>query len=113
METSFYSLSSNSRYKHCFRSPHVGLCNIFIDSRAVIQVQRINSAKSCNHRLFRALKEHRCQRNPRIFAIESATETEAVGSSTIEMREIEIVEYVTPIYLPTPPNCDLRTPHCG
>ncbi|KAL6980106.1 putative tocopherol cyclase, chloroplastic [Sarracenia purpurea var. burkii] len=113
METSFYSLSSNSSYKHCFRSPQVGLRNVFIDSRAVIRVQRINAAKSCNRRLFRALKEHRCQRNPRIFAIESATEAEAVGSSTIEKREIEIVESVTPVYLPTPPNRDLRTPHSG
>ncbi|KAF8393395.1 hypothetical protein HHK36_021638 [Tetracentron sinense] len=49
----------------------------------------------------------------RVFAADSMLNGESYGSSTIERREPETAVSVNPVYTPTPPDRDLRTPHSG
>lgn len=47
------------------------------------------------------------------FPVESMSKAESFGSSTVAEPEIEIKDSVNPLYVPTPANRDLRTPHSG
>ncbi|THG01415.1 hypothetical protein TEA_020193 [Camellia sinensis var. sinensis] len=97
MEANVYSL--------CNRSPRLGLPTPFLDSRAVNRVESLKPAQSFKQRWFRTPKKLRCRSNAPASAV---SQSESLGSSTVEKTES-----VTPVYVPTPPNRDLRTPHSG
>ncbi|KAL7164441.1 hypothetical protein ACSBR2_040370 [Camellia fascicularis] len=97
MEANVYSL--------CNSSPHLGLPTPFLDSRAVNRVESLKPAQSFKQRSFRTPKKLRCRSNAPASAV---SQSESLGSSTVEKTES-----VTPVYVPTPPNRDLRTPHSG
>ncbi|KAI8568745.1 hypothetical protein RHMOL_Rhmol02G0224400 [Rhododendron molle] len=79
-------------------------------SRAANGVDTVNLAQFRNPTSFRAVKKLRCLSWGRAFAI-----AESVSSSAAEKPETETaaVESASPVYVPTPPNRDLRTPHSG
>lgn len=54
----------------------------------------------------------------RLFTVESVSKAESLDPLIVKDAEKEIENknkdsYVVPVYVPTPPNRDLRTPHSG
>ncbi|KAG5562556.1 hypothetical protein RHGRI_005327 [Rhododendron griersonianum] len=112
METNVYSIFNTSPCEPHLPPMQLGLRGAFPCSRAANGVDTVNLAQFRNPTSFRAVKKLRCRSRGRAFAI-----AESVSSSTADKPEPETetaaVESASPVYVPTPPNRDLRTPHSG
>ncbi|PSS01197.1 Tocopherol cyclase [Actinidia chinensis var. chinensis] len=102
MEANMYSLCNHSLYEPHLPYRRLGFRTKSLHSRVINRVELLRLPQSCKYKSSRARK----------FAIPSVAES--VGSSrTVEKPETDTVESVGPVYEPTPPNRDLRTPHSG
>ncbi|XAR70867.1 tocopherol cyclase [Bertholletia excelsa] len=105
MDTNVFSLRSSS--------VNSGLRSAFLDSVTTDRVGSKKLAQSSRRRSFGALKQSRCGTSLRVFAVDSVSKAESVVPSTVDSPETRLAAPVSPVYVPTPPNRELRTPHSG
>ena len=97
-----YSLCNHSLYEPHLPYRRLGFRTKSLHSRVINRVELLRLPQSCKYKSSRARK----------FAIPSVAESVGL-SRTVEKPETDTVESVGPVYEPTPPNRDLRTPHSG
>lgn len=98
-----------------------GLHTAFLNPRPPNPMENVGVTPALKFKPFSGRRRHlklRFRTISAVLASDSSSRSESSGSFTVDRQRpetvgSEAVSSVKPVYVPTPPNRDLRTPHSG